>query len=65
MNAAQRVRSWTRFLHTGEALGGVGQFLAGLACLGGCVLVYTGFALSWRRFFGPPKVVDPATPARA
>lgn len=52
MNAAQQVRSWTRFLHTGEALGNGGQLIAGLACLGGCFLVYTGFALSWRRFFG-------------
>lgn len=51
-NAAQQVRSWTRFLHTGEALGPVGQWIAGLACLGGLFLVYTGFALSWRRFFG-------------
>jgi uncharacterized iron-regulated membrane protein len=49
---AQRVRAWTRFLHTGEALGFWGQLVAGLACLGGCFLVYTGFALSWRRFFG-------------
>lgn len=53
MNTAQQVRSWTRFLHTGEALGWVGQFIAGLASLGGCFLVYTGFALSWRRFFSP------------
>lgn len=52
MNAAQQVRSWTRFLHTGEAVGPLGQFLAGLSCLGGVFLVYTGFALSWRRFFG-------------
>jgi uncharacterized iron-regulated membrane protein len=52
MNAAQQVRAWTRFLHTGEALGNGGQFIAGVACLGGCFLVYTGFALSWRRFFG-------------
>lgn len=49
--AARRVRSWTRFLHTGEALGWPGQLIAGFACLGGCLLVYTGFALSWRRFF--------------
>lgn len=56
--AAQQVRSWTRFLHTGEALGPWGQLVAGLACLGGCFLVYTGFALSWRRFFArasPPS----------
>jgi uncharacterized iron-regulated membrane protein len=63
--AAQQVRSWTRFLHTGEALGKVGQFIAGLACLGGVFLVYTGFALSWRRFFGkPPFVTAAATPER-
>jgi uncharacterized iron-regulated membrane protein len=59
MNAAQQVRAWTRFLHTGEALGDIGQFIAGLACLGGCFLVYTGFALAWRRFFG--KSVKTAT----
>ena len=52
LSAARKVRAWSRFLHTGEALGPVGQFVAGLACLGGCFLVYTGFALSWRRFFG-------------
>ncbi len=50
MNAAQKLRSWTRFLHTGEALGIGGQLAAALACLGGCFLVYTGFALAWRRF---------------
>ena len=57
-NAAQQVRSWTRFLHTGEALGLVGQGVAGLASLGGLLLVYTGIALSCRRFFSrraPPS----------
>jgi uncharacterized iron-regulated membrane protein len=48
--AGRRLRMWTRFLHTGEALGWPGQLLAGLVTLGGCFLVYTGFALSWRRF---------------
>jgi uncharacterized iron-regulated membrane protein len=57
---AQQVRSWTRFLHTGEALGWWGQALAGLACLGGAFLVYTGFALSWRRFFRPRASEAPA-----
>jgi uncharacterized iron-regulated membrane protein len=52
LSAGRRLRSWTRFLHTGEALGLTGQALAGIACLGGCFLVYTGFALAWRRFFG-------------
>jgi uncharacterized iron-regulated membrane protein len=48
----RRLRSWTRFLHTGEALGWTGQLVAGLASLGGCFLVYTGIALAIRRFFG-------------
>lgn len=51
LTAARQIRSWTRFLHTGQALGWSGQLVAGLACLCGCFLVYTGFALSWRRFF--------------
>lgn len=50
LSPARRFRTWTRFLHTGEALGWLGQFVAGLASLGGCVLVYTGVALTWRRF---------------
>lgn len=52
LSPGRRLRAWTRFLHTGEALGPGGQFIAGLACLGGIFLVYTGFALAWRRFFG-------------
>ncbi|MEY4489932.1 MAG: hypothetical protein RIQ79_2440 [Verrucomicrobiota bacterium] len=48
----RKARSWLRYLHTGQALGWPGQLLAGLASVGGCLLVYTGFALSWRRFFG-------------
>jgi hypothetical protein len=58
LNAAQQLRSWTRYLHTGEALGWPGQLVAGLASLGGCVLVYTGFALGWhrwRRWRSPPS----------
>ena len=47
----RRVRTWIRFLHTGEAVGPVGKLVAALASLGACFLVYTGFALSWRRFF--------------
>ncbi|HWN96903.1 MAG TPA: PepSY-associated TM helix domain-containing protein, partial [Methylomirabilota bacterium] len=49
-NTGRRIRSWMRFLHTGEALGPVAQFIAGLASLGGVVLTYTGLALAWRRF---------------
>jgi uncharacterized iron-regulated membrane protein len=64
LTAARQIRSWTRFLHTGQALGWPGQLVAGLACLGGCFLVYTGFALSWRRFFGRKKPAA-STPAVA
>jgi uncharacterized iron-regulated membrane protein len=48
-NLGRRVRTWTRFLHTGEALGPIGQLVAGVASLGGVVLVYTGLALALRR----------------
>ncbi|MBL9135390.1 MAG: PepSY domain-containing protein [Verrucomicrobiales bacterium] len=53
------LRGLNRPLHTGEAGGWVGQCLAFAACLGGLVLVYTGFALSWRRFLGKRR--GPAT----
>lgn len=48
--AGQRLRTWMRFGHTGELWGLVGQIVAGIASAGGCVLVYTGLALAWRRF---------------
>jgi uncharacterized iron-regulated membrane protein len=47
----RRLRGWTRWVHTGEAGGVLGQTLAGLASAAGAVLVWTGFALAWRRFF--------------
>ena len=55
LSPARKVRAWSRYLHTGEALGGWAQFIAAVACLGGFALVYTGFALAWRRFFGRMK----------
>lgn len=63
LSTARQIRTWTRFLHTGEALGPIGQLIATLACLGGCVLVYTGFALAWRRFFFKSKPAPAATDA--
>jgi uncharacterized iron-regulated membrane protein len=47
--AGRRLRSITRFLHTGEVLGLAGQTVAGLASLGGVFLVWTGIALAIRR----------------
>lgn len=46
----RRLRTILRFAHTGEVLGLPGQTVAGLASAGGAVLVYTGLALSLRRF---------------
>ncbi|MGC4014971.1 MAG: PepSY-associated TM helix domain-containing protein [Luteolibacter sp.] len=47
-----KMRQFVRWLHTGEAGGPFGQFLAALGCLSAVVLVYTGFALAWRRLAG-------------
>ncbi len=49
-NLGRQLRSWSRFAHTGEAGGVVGQTIAAIASAGGAVLVWTGFALAWRRF---------------
>lgn len=48
-SAGQRARAWIRWIHTGEAIGPIGQGLAALACLATLVLVWSGFYLSWRR----------------
>lgn len=47
----RQLRSFLRFAHTGEVAGIVGQTVAGLVSLGGVVLVWTGLALAWRRFW--------------
>jgi uncharacterized iron-regulated membrane protein len=49
-STGRQMRTWLRFIHTGEAGGFVGQTIAGIASAGACVLVWTGLALSWRRF---------------
>jgi uncharacterized iron-regulated membrane protein len=49
----QKARSWIRFLHTGEALGIVGQTIAGLVSLTSVIMVWTGLALAWRRLVVP------------
>ena len=50
-----KVRRWLRFAHTGEVYGVIGQSIAGLASLGVAVMVWTGLAMSWRRFFGAAR----------
>lgn len=60
-----RARAIARLGHSGEIFGTIGQGLGFLACIAGCALVYTGFALSWRRFVRTRTSVaekaDPAT----
>ncbi len=49
-SAGRRARMILRFAHTGEILGLTGQTIAGVVSAGGALLVYTGIALSLRRF---------------
>jgi len=49
----RQARSWVRFLHTGEALGLIGQTIAGLVSLTSVFMVWTGLALAWRRLISP------------
>jgi uncharacterized iron-regulated membrane protein len=46
----QRARGWLRFAHTGELAGLAGQVVAGIGCVGGVALVWTGLALATRRW---------------
>ena len=48
----QKIRRWLRFAHTGEVYGVIGQSIAGVVSLGVTIMVWTGLAMSWRRFFG-------------
>lgn len=50
LNLGRQVRTWLRWIHTGEAAGWFGQLIAGVASAGAMVLVWTGFSLAWRRF---------------
>jgi uncharacterized iron-regulated membrane protein len=52
LSAGRQLRTWLRFVHTGEFYGLAGQTVAGLVSFGGAVLMYTGFALAFRRFLG-------------
>jgi uncharacterized iron-regulated membrane protein len=51
-NLGRTLRAWVRPVHTGEAIGVLGQVVAALASAGGVVLVWTGLALAWRRWRG-------------
>jgi uncharacterized iron-regulated membrane protein len=62
----RRTRSFLRFAHTGEVGGLPGQTLAGLVSAAAAVLVYTGLALTARRFLAwRGRARRAADPARA
>jgi uncharacterized iron-regulated membrane protein len=56
LSTYSKLRSYIRFLHTGEVFGPFGQTIAGLASLFACLLVYTGVMLSWKRWKNSRKV---------
>ena len=59
-SAALQARVWIRFLHTGAAFGLTGKIIASLGCASLLVLVWTGLALSGRRFLRKPRRRLPA-----
>lgn len=61
-NTGRRVRSWLRFLHTGEAGGVPGETVASIASGGAAVLVWTGIGLAFRRLWRW-KARRPAVPS--
>jgi uncharacterized iron-regulated membrane protein len=61
----QKWRGWVRFGHTGELAGLPGQILAGLACAGATVLVWTGLALAFRRLLNRRRVATRSNAAAA
>lgn len=50
-NTGRRVRSWLRFLHTGEAGGVAGESVAAVASTGAATLAWTGLWLAARRWW--------------
>ncbi len=49
LTLGRQLRAFLRFAHTGEVAGIAGQTIAGIASVGTVILVWTGFALIWRR----------------
>jgi uncharacterized iron-regulated membrane protein len=65
LSAGRRLRSILRFAHTGEVLGLAGQTIAGIASFGALMLVYSGLALSLRRFLAWRRRGNSASEMRA
>ena len=63
-STGRQARNYIRFLHTGEALGIIGQTIAGLVSLFSAVMVWTGLALAYRKYIRPlTKRHNEAAPA--
>jgi uncharacterized iron-regulated membrane protein len=45
----RKLRTWFRFVHTGEYYGATGQTIAGIATAGAALLVWTGLSMALRR----------------
>lgn len=62
LSPATRLRQSIRWTHTGEIGGLFGQLLAALTCLATMLLIWTGYALTWRRLIKnrglPSKVAN-------
>ena len=52
-STGKQLRFYIRFLHTGEALGILGQTVAGLVSLFATIMVWTGLALAYRKYIKP------------
>ncbi|HKP96887.1 MAG TPA: PepSY-associated TM helix domain-containing protein [Fibrobacteria bacterium] len=60
-NLGRKVRMWVVPIHTGQAGGIPGQIIAALAAFSAALLVWTGVAMSWRRFFqAKPRFLSPS-----
>ena len=62
-NLGRRLRMYARYLHTGELFGLIGQTVAALSTVATIMLVWTGFALAFRRFFPKRGHAAPAPEA--
>lgn len=58
----RKLRQWVRWAHTGEAGSWIGQSVAGLSAAAAVMLVWTGLALAWRRFFKKKSVAEASLP---
>lgn len=58
-SAGKQARFYIRFLHTGEALGIIGQTIAGIVSLLSTIMVWTGLALAYRKYIRPLRKGNP------